>query len=242
MLVRQIGSLLFWGFVVLSSAVLFPIALIIWLVTAPFDRRKRALHKFTCFWASLYSWLNPAWPVTIHGRENVQPGTTYMFVANHLSLLDILVLFRLFYDFKWVSKAGIFGVPVIGWNMRLNGYIPLVRGNRDSVIEMMARCERTLAQGSSLMMFPEGTRSASGELQAFKTGAFELASQAGVPIVPIVIQGTHDALPKHGFVLRGKHPITVTVLPPFPEQGSVEQLTAQAREEIARVLAGAAHD
>ncbi len=242
MLVRQIGSLLFWGFVVLSSAVLFPIALIIWLVTAPFDRRKRALHKFTCFWASLYSWLNPAWPVTIHGRENVQPGTTYMFVANHLSLLDILVLFRLFYDFKWVSKAGIFGVPVIGWNMRLNGYIPLVRGNRDSVIEMMARCERTLAQGSSLMMFPEGTRSASGELQAFKTGAFELASQAGVPIVPIVIQGTHDALPKHGFVLRGKHPITVTVLPPFPGQGSVEQLTAQAREEIARVLAGAAHD
>lgn len=242
MLVRQIGSLLFWGFVVLSSAVLFPIALIIWLVTAPFDRRKRALHKFTCFWASLYSWLNPAWPVTIHGRENVQPGTTYMFVANHLSLLDILVLFRLFYDFKWVSKAGIFGVPVIGWNMRLNGYIPLVRGNRDSVIEMMARCERTLAQGSSLMMFPEGTRSASGELQAFKTGAFELASQAGVPIVPIVIQGTHDALPKHGFVLRGKHPITVTVLPPFPAQGSVEQLTAQAREEIARVLAGAAHD
>lgn len=242
MLVRQIGSLLFWGFVVLSSAVLFPIALIIWLVTAPFDRRKRALHKFTCFWASLYSWLNPAWPVTIHGRENVQPGTTYMFVANHLSLLDILVLFRLFYDFKWVSKAGIFGVPVIGWNMRLNGYIPLVRGNRDSVIEMMARCERTLAQGGSLMMFPEGTRSASGELQAFKTGAFELASQAGVPIVPIVIQGTHDALPKHGFVLRGKHPITVTVLPPFPGQGSVEQLTAQAREEIARVLAGAAHD
>lgn len=239
---RQIGSLLFWGFVVLSSAVLFPVALLIWLVTAPFDRRKRALHKFTCFWASLYSWLNPAWRVTIHGRDHVEPDTTYMFVANHLSLLDILVLFRLFYDFKWVSKAGIFRVPVIGWNMRLNGYIPLVRGNRDSVTQMMATCEATLAQGSSLMMFPEGTRSATGELQAFKTGAFELAAQAGVPIVPIVIQGTHDALPKHGFVLRGKHPITVTVLPPFTSDGSVEELATHARDDIAHVLMGSGHD
>ena len=176
---RQIGSLLFWGFVVLSSAVLFPVALLIWLVTAPFDRRKRALHKFTCFWASLYSWLNPAWRVTIHGRDHVEPDTTYMFVVNHLSMLDILVLFRLFYDFKWVSKAGIFRVPVIGWNMRLNGYIPLVRGNRDSVTQMMATCEATLAQGSSLMMFPEGTRSATGEPQAFTTG--RLASNTTVP-------------------------------------------------------------
>ncbi len=239
---RHIGSLLFWGFVVISSAVLFPVALIIWLVTAAFDPRRRALHKFTCFWASLYSWLNPAWRVTIRGRDHVQAGTTYMFVANHLSLLDILVLFRLFYDFKWVSKAGIFTVPVIGWNMRLNGYIPLVRGDRDSVTQMMATCQRTLAQGSSLMMFPEGTRSASGELQTFKTGAFELAAQAGVPIVPIVIQGTHDALPKHGFVLRGKHPITVTVLPPFAPDGSVADLTARARHEIAQVLASPGHD
>ncbi len=235
-LVRQVGSLLFWGFVVLSSAVLFPVAVIIWLVSRPFDRQLRALHMFTCFWASLYSWLNPAWRVTIHGREHVRPGVTYMFVANHLSLLDILVLFRLFYDFKWVSKAGIFRVPVIGWNMRMNGYIPLVRGDRDSVKEMMATCERTLEQGSSLMMFPEGTRSMTGALQPFKTGAFELAVKAQVPIVPIVIQGTHDALPKHGFVLRGRHNISVTVLPPFVPDGSVEQMTARARTLIAEAL------
>jgi 1-acyl-sn-glycerol-3-phosphate acyltransferase len=234
--VRQIGSLLFWGFVVLSSALLFPIAVAIWAVTAPFDRRRRALHKFTCFWASLYTWLNPAWRVRIEGREHVQDGTTYMFVANHLSLLDILVLFRLFYDFKWVSKAEIFRVPVIGWNMRMNGYIPLRRGNRDSVVAMMQACARTLEQGSSLMMFPEGTRSATGQLQAFKTGAFELAEQAQVPIVPIVIQGTHDALPKHGFVLQGRHEIRVTVLEPFRPDGSVEQATARARERIAEVL------
>lgn len=231
----QLGSLLFWGFVVLSSALLFPIAVIIWAVTAPFYSRRRALHLFTCFWASLYTWLNPAWRVTIHGRENIEPDATYVYVANHLSLLDILVLFRLFTDFKWVSKAEIFKVPGVGWNMTLNRYIPLQRGNRDSVVKMMAQCKEALARGSSLMLFPEGTRSATGELKAFKTGAFELAVDAQVPIVPIAIQGTNNALPKHGFVLRGRHHITVTVLPPFEPGDSVEAATGEARRRIAAV-------
>lgn len=218
---------------------MFPIAVVIWIVTAPFDPKKRALHKFTCFWASLYSWFNPAWRITIRGGEELQKGATYMFVANHLSLLDILVLFRLFYDFKWVSKAEIFRVPVIGWNMRMNKYIPLRRGDRESVTVMMAASAETLAQGSSIMMFPEGTRSVSGELQPFKTGAFELALEAAVPIVPIVIRGTHDALPKHGFVLRGRHDISVTVLPPFLPEGSVDEVTAETRRRIAEELASA---
>lgn len=233
---RQVGSLLFWGFVVLSSAVLFPVAVIVWAVTAPFDRRRRALHMFTCFWASLYTWLNPAWRVTIHGRKNIDRDATYVYVANHLSLLDILVLFRLFVDFKWVSKAEIFKVPGVGWNMTLNQYIPLQRGNRDSVVVMMQQCRQALARGSSLMLFPEGTRSATGEMKAFKTGAFELAVGARVPIVPIAIQGTNNALPKHGFVLRGRHHITVTVLPPFAPGESVDAATDEARARIAEVV------
>ena len=233
----QVGSLIFWGFVVLSSALLFPIAVVIWAVTAPFDQRRRALHLFTCFWASLYTWLNPAWRVTIHGRENIDPDATYVYVANHLSLLDILVLFRLFTDFKWVSKAEIFKVPGVGWNMTLNRYIPLKRGDRDSVVKMMRQCREALARGSSLMLFPEGTRSATGELKAFKTGAFELAVDAEVPIVPIAIEGTNNALPKHGFVLRGRHHITVTVLPAFDPGDSVEVATGEARRRIAAVTA-----
>ena len=87
------------------------------------------------------------------------------------------------------------------------------------------------------MMFPEGTRSADGQLRAFKSGAFELAVEAQVPIVPIAIQGTSDALPKHGFVLRGRHSITVTVLPPFDPGDSVEEASQRARAEIATVVA-----
>lgn len=225
---RQVGSLVFWAFVCLSSLVLFPIAVLIWLITMPFDKRRVVLHRFTCFWASIYTWTNPAWRVRVTGRENITPGTTYVMVANHLSLLDILIVFRLFRDFKWVSKAEIFKVPLIGWNMSLNKYIPLKRGDRASVVEMMKMCRTTLAAGSSIMMFPEGTRSKDGQLRAFKPGAFELAKQSDVAVVPIVIEGTHRALPKKGFVLQGRHEISVSVLPPVP----VETVQAMSTDEL----------
>jgi 1-acyl-sn-glycerol-3-phosphate acyltransferase len=232
-------SLIFWSFLALSSMVLFPIALLIWAVTVAFDSRKVVLHRFTCFWASLYTWLNPAWPVKVHGREKLTNEAAVM-VANHLSFLDILVLFRLFCHFKWISKVENFRVPFIGWNMSLNDYIPIKRGDRTSVVLMMRACERTLVAGNSIMMFPEGTRSPSGRMRRFKTGAFELAIKTGSPIQPIVLRGTHNALPKRGFVLQGRHPISITVLDPIPasdfENKSAEDLTAHVRGVIAAHL------
>jgi len=233
-------STLFWAFITVSSIVLYPVAVMIWVLTVAFDRRLVVLHRFTCFWASLYTWFNPAWPVTVEGRAKIRPGTTYVMVANHLSLLDILVLFRLFRHFKWVSKIENFKVPLIGWNMSMNGYIKLRRGDRESVVEMMAGCEKTIGEGNSIMMFPEGTRSPTGELRAFKPGAFELALKTGTSILPIVIVGTADALPKRGFVLQGRHPIRIRVLDPIPPEQfadmSVEQLTAHVHELIANEL------
>ena len=236
----RLYSIVFWLFLVSTSIALFPVAVLIWAVTAPFDRRKVVLHRFTCFWASLYSWFNPAWPVTIVGREKIQPREAYVMVANHLSLLDILVLFRLFTHFKWVSKIENFRLPCVGWNMSLNGYIRLKRGDRESVMRMLEECEQTLAAGSAIMMFPEGTRSPTGELRAFKPGAFELALRARKPILPIAIQGTSDALPKRGFVLRGRHPIRISVLDPIPYEkfagSSSQELTGQVHGVIARAL------
>ena len=237
---RRIYSTLFWAFLAVSSILLFPVAILIWTVTLPFDRKKVVLHQFTCFWASLYTWLNPAWPVRIVGREKLRGRPASVMVANHLSLLDILVLFRLFRPFKWVSKIENFRVPCIGWNMSLNGYIKLKRGDRASVIQMMKACEETLASGSSIMMFPEGTRSPNGRMRSFKPGAFELAIKARCPIQPLIIQGTSDALPKHGFVLRGRHPIRVTVLDPLEPTSfaglSVEDLSNRVRSMIADML------
>jgi 1-acyl-sn-glycerol-3-phosphate acyltransferase len=161
-------------------------------------------------------------------------------VANHQSFLDILILFRLFRHFKWVSKAEMFRIPCIGWNMSLNRYVKLRRGSPESIAHMMAACEKHLAQGSSIMIFPEGTRSEDGRLRSFKHGAFTLARNANVPLLPIVVEGTAHALPKHGFVLRGRHAIRVRVLPEIPlEQviaSTTEELTASTRALFAREL------
>jgi len=235
MLLRRVYSTAFWAFLAGSSIALFPVAVAVWAVTSPFDRRRVVLHQFTCFWASLYTWVNPLWPVALNGREKIRRGETYVMVSNHLSLLDILVLFRLFRPYKWVSKIENFRIPFIGWNMRLNRYIELRRGDRESIVQMMAECERTLRAGSSILMFPEGTRSRTGELQAFKTGAFELALRTASPILPIVIEGTSDALPKRGFVLRGRHPIRVRVLDPIPAD-SFAQMSAKELAEQTRAL------
>jgi len=237
---RRLYSVLFWAFLALSSIALFPVALLLWAVTAPFDRRKRVLHLFTCFWASLYTWLNPVWQVTVEGRERLRSDRPCVYVANHLSLLDILVIFRIFTHFKWVSKVENFRVPFIGWNMHLNGYIPLRRGDRESVVRMLEACERTLSEGSSIMMFPEGTRSPTRRMREFKPGAFELALRTGVPVQPLVLEGTAHALPKRGFVLQGRHPIRITVLDPIPPESfagqSAEELSRRARAAIAAVL------
>ena len=234
---RRFLSLFFWAFMTVSSAVLFPIAVVIWALTAPFDRRKVALHAFTCFWASLYTWLNPAWRVTIRGREKIDPQRAVVLVANHLSLVDILVMFRLFTHFKWVSKAENFRVPFIGWNMSMNRYIRLVRGQKQSVVRMMQECEDALAGGNSIMMFPEGTRSTTNAMRKFKPGAFEIALKAHAPVQPLVIRGSGDALPKRGFILQGRHEISVTVLDRIdPEDfgaATAEALSAHVREIIA---------
>ena len=245
-MLARLLSLGFWAFIVVSSIALFPFAVLIWAVTAPFDRRRVALHLFTCFWASLYTWLNPAWRVQIEGRERIHRDETYVMVANHLSLLDILIMFRLFTHYTWVSKVENFRVPVIGWNMSLNRYIRLRRGDRESVVQMLATCEQELRGGTSVMIFPEGTRSRTGQLQAFKTGAFDLALRTGRSLLPIVIEGTAAALPKRGFVLRGRHRIKITVLEAIPFETfahlSPAELAERTRGIFAEQLAPAVSD
>jgi len=159
-----------------------------------------------------------------------------MVVSNHQSQLDILVAFRLFFPFKWVSKAEVFKLPFIGWNMVLNRYIKLKRGDKESIAEMMIECEKTISKGNSVYFFPEGTRSSSGLVKEFKTGAFILAHKMKIPILPIVINGSKNALPKHSLNFHGKHRISIEVLDELPyesfKQQSVEETAQKARKII----------
>jgi 1-acyl-sn-glycerol-3-phosphate acyltransferase len=204
---------------VLSSAVLFLGAVLLWAVTLPFDRNGRVLHLYSCFWGQLYFYVNPLWRLTVEGREHLPWHGPAVLVANHESLGDILVLFGLYRPFKWVSKAENFKLPLIGWNMRLNRYVPLVRGDKESIIRMMAGSERWLARGVPILMFPEGTRSFDGQVKPFKDGAFVLSLKTGVPIIPVVLTGTARTLPKHGLVMQTKAHCRVRVLPPIDPKG-----------------------
>jgi 1-acyl-sn-glycerol-3-phosphate acyltransferase len=220
-----------------SSAAFFCIACIIRLVTAPFDRRRILSNLFTSFWASCYTWCMPLWSVRIIDRHKLSMKKNYVMVSNHQSQLDILVLFRLFFPFRWVSKASVFNLPFIGWNMVLNGYIKLRRTDKESIKVMLQTCEELLEKKISVFLFPEGTRSPNGVLRPFKPGAFVLAKKIRVPILPMVINNTKDALPKHSLKIQGRHCMEVKVLDEIPvsvfEHMAVEELAEMVRDRIA---------
>lgn len=212
---QQVLSYLYIAFLFTSSAILFIVALVIWLVTIPFDKQLRILHYFTMWWSSIYIQIVPTWKIKTKGREKVDFNKAYVIVSNHQSYLDIMAASFLFIPFKWVSKAEIFKVPFVGWNMKLNNYIELERGGRRSVAKMMTKCENTIKNGSSVFLFPEGTRSIDGNMRTFMPGAFVLAKRMKVDVLPIVINGTRDAVPKNSFRINNNAIITIQVLDPI---------------------------
>ncbi len=209
-------SCLFLIFVGASSMVLFLVSCLIWLATRMFDKRMIILNLFSSLWASIYIWVMPLWSVNITGREKMNMKKSYVVVSNHQSQLDILVAYRLFFPFRWISKAEVFKLPVLGWNMQLNGYVKLIRGDKESIKKMFKQCEDLLAQNISIMIFPEGTRSRTGIVKAFKPGAFILAKKMKKPILPMVINNTKDALPKHSLRFHGRHRMELEVLDEIP--------------------------
>ncbi len=232
-------SLIFWVFLVISSVVLFCGAVLVWAVTVLFDKRLWLLHRYSCFWGSIYLWLNPFWPMSIEGREKIDSSQVYVAVSNHQSMLDILVIHSLFFHFKWVSKKENLYIPLVGWNMVLNRYVWLDRASRKSFKRMMRDCSRHIRQGSSVMLFPEGTRSVDGNLRSFKDGAFRLAHRMKCPVLPVVLDGTGESIPKRGFVIRKKTPIRVRVLDPV-EPGQFENMDPRSTGTMVRDLMNSA--
>jgi 1-acyl-sn-glycerol-3-phosphate acyltransferase len=237
-MLNRIIAVFFIAFVAATSAFFFCVALVIWFLTVLVDKRLVLLHLFSSFWASVYLWAMPAWSVRVQGRNTVRLRDRYLIVSNHQSALDILVAFRLYFPFKWVSKAEVFKIPFIGWNMYLNRYIKLKRGDKKGIAKMFVDCEKALAEGNSLFFFPEGTRSETGSLKPFKSGAFILAKKMAVPILPVVINGTRDALPKHSLNFHGSHKVRIRVLEPVDYERFAD-LSAQDTAEMIRDIIAA---
>lgn len=194
---RYLLSAFFWGYLALSLTAFWFAVAIPWLIITPFDRRRRFSHWYAYTWANHYLALSPFWNIHVENREKIDPNQVYVMCPNHQSISDIFVMFKLKVQFKWVSKHTVFFVPFMGWMMAMAGYVGIRRGDARSRQQMMDDCLTHLRRGSSIMIFPEGGRSHDYAMRPFKRGAFAMACETKLPVLPIVIEGTRDALP-HG--------------------------------------------
>jgi len=229
-----------WTWLVLVACVLiwFPLMLLLRLATAPFDRGRYAVGYLFRRIGPVVATLNPLWRFRTAGRMPADPRRPYVVVSNHESFADILLISHLPWEMKWLSKAELFRVPILGWMMQLAGDVPVKRGVGPSAIEAMARCREILATKVSVMIFPEGTRSPTLELLPFKDGAFRLAIEAGVPILPLAVSGTGPALPKHDWRFN-RSTATVRVLDPVETVGLTVEQVPELKEKVRRMIVDA---
>lgn len=232
---RTVLSLWSWLTFGIGVVLWLPMVAVVRVVTAPFDKGR--------YWAGylfrklpvVHQHVNPLWTFRVSGQIPDDPRRPYIVVSNHESFVDILLISHLPFEMKWLSKAEMFKIPLVGWLMSLAGDIRLTRGEPTSAADAMAQCADRLSKKVSVMIFPEGTRSKSGELGKFKSGAFRLAIDTGVPILPVAVHGCHTALRPKDWRL-GYSTAEVRVLAPIEVEGltaeDVYALRDQARSLI----------
>lgn len=233
-------SMYIWVFIGVTICPLFLLYLSVWILTLPFDRRKYCTHYFTALWARLYLGINPGWKIRVENPERLTRSKYYILVSNHQSIIDIALLLQLRINFKWVAKMELARVPFIGWVIWLNHHIFVRRGDKQSVLRMAEACRKSLAQGISVLMFPEGTRTKDGALLEFREGAFIMARDNSVPMLPVLLDGAMEALPKGGFWFRPNQVFTIRILDEIPvetiQQLDQKQLIDHTRNEMDKEL------
>ena len=234
-IVQIIYSIFAWVFLIITCFPLFLFDFIIWLLTFWWDKRTWILHRYSIFWAMFYIWCNPLWKIDIKGRKNIRKRKTYVIISNHQSALDIVILYRLGTHFKWIAKRELFKVPFVGWNLILNRHVPVDRNSSRSAMVMMKKAVDHLKQGSSILVFPEGTRSGDGAIKRFKDGAFIIAEKAEVAILPVVINGTLETLPKSGMI-GGRQTFTIHVLPEIPYDSFKGKSPSEIAKEMQQLM------
>jgi 1-acyl-sn-glycerol-3-phosphate acyltransferase len=179
------------------------------LANAPFDPKGDRLHRIAIFWADIILIISGV-RTQIFNLEVLDPNQPYIFAANHRSAYDIPVLFsKLPIPFRWLAKESYFKIPLFGWAMKRAGYISINRSNPKQAYQSLLLAAKKVQEGTSIIIFPEGTRQKTDQLGEFKKGGFTLALKSQKPIVPIAIQGSGQVLTKGGFWIT---PGTITIV------------------------------
>ena len=205
-----------------------------------FRKSEIKAQVFPRYWGRLLCWFAGV-RVHIEGIANIDPQQTYIFAGNHCSQYDIFSFQGYFpHDFRWIAKKELFRIPLFGQAMHKVGYIPIDRSRGRQALKSLDEAAKRIAAGSSVLIFPEGTRSADGHLHEFKTGAVMLAIKAGVPIVPLGFSGSYEVLPK-GRLLPKSGLITIRIGTPIPtthyKSADKQALAHELHEAVSSLLA-----
>ena len=234
-------SALYYLLLVLLCTLFMILSALALVVCYPFDRGRRTVHELSRILVRIFFFLPPFWRQRVIGRELIDRKKRYVIVINHNTVIDIPALYYIPLNFRWVSKREVFKTPFFGQFLLLHGDICIDRGRAAEALEQLLRDGGLwLSRGASVAIFPEGTRSKDGQIHRFKAGAFTLAKEAGVPILPVVLDGTQRVIGRNR-LFNWRNRITVKVLPPVPaaEVAATEThvLMDGVRERMAAVLA-----
>jgi 1-acyl-sn-glycerol-3-phosphate acyltransferase len=220
----------------LLIAIALPLQAMLFVVTAPFDRNRAVAGRFIRMMAVNVSRTFPPWRLQVEGRW--PEGGPFVVVANHQSALDILLLSRLPREMKWMAKQSLFRVPWVGWMFTIAGDIAVRRGDAESGGLALRKAKAYLARGMNVMIFPEGTRSVKGTLLPFKSGAFRLAIEAGVPVLPVAVSGTARGMPKGDPWVRPCRGVA-RILDPVPVTGLGADDATKLRDAVRAKISAA---
>ena len=222
--------------ITLGAAITAFVSLFIVVSYPVLPRGERTVHRIATLWAKILLWISSV-NTEVVGRENILHGRSQIFMSNHQSGFDILiVLAHIDTYFAWIAKKELFSIPVFGDAMRKGGYIPIDRKNFVRAMRSIGDAARIIREGKSVMTFPEGTRSMDSQIHPFKKGVFHLALKAGVPIVPVTIIGSGDIMPKKSFrVHPGK--ITMVIDKPIDVTGYSEDTVDELLNRVHEVVA-----
>jgi 1-acyl-sn-glycerol-3-phosphate acyltransferase len=232
---RVLISVWVWATAGMIILIWLPWLTLIYLATAPFDAGRYTVGRWFRRTAVVSVALNPLWTFRTSGVQIRDPRRPYVVVSNHESLADVFLIGLLPWEMKWLSKESLFHLPVMGWLMRLAGDVSVRRNDPASRAAALAELRDRLQKRVSVMIFPEGTRSPTDELLPFHDGAFRLAIEAGVPVLPLALAGTRAAISK-GSLLLGRAHAEVRVLEPVATAGLTIADVPALRERVRRLI------
>ncbi len=215
-------SVVYYLFLILLCTVFMILSAAALVLCWPFDKGRRVVHELSRVLVRIFFFVPLRWRQTVQGLEHIDRRKQYVIVLNHNTVIDIPALYYVPLNFRWVSKREVFKTPFFGQYLILHGDICIDRGRAAEAMEQLLRKGKSwIARGASVAIFPEGTRSKDGEIHRFKAGAFSLAKEAGVAILPVVLDGTRTLI-KRNLAFNWGNRITLRVLPPV----SVERVAS----------------